>query len=608
MSQNIDIHKEFARFFNDEKLQQAAYVVSQKLAEGHTCVDVDQYNKQVEETGQERNEFTQTIDKKVLHNSDLVACDDSNIQPFVLYNDKLYLHRYFSYETEIIDSIKRLIGQGTKEKENRIALLNKHKNFIQELFNTHTINKDLSIEENTNWQLVAALIALLSNFSIITGGPGTGKTTTVAKILAVLYTLNPKYKVALAAPTGKAAARMKESLNNARNFLSINEDVKEKFDTIDAATIHRLLGYVKDSPYFRHNSDNPLNFDVLIVDESSMIGSSLMAKLLSAVKPESRIILLGDKDQLASVEAGSILGDICLTQKQCMNHITKENADWINQFTEEEQAKIHSSFVLKEGTGNILQEHIVELKRSHRFKSTEGIGKFSKAVINGVLNEEMITASVPADSEYVQVCNNYKSDELYTLIDHYKAYITEPDIKKALQKLNNVRFLCAVRQGDYGVNQYNQLIEGYLNNKGLIQARNLFYEHQPIMITQNDYNLGLFNGDIGIIRKDEKGKLKAWFEDPEYGIKSIHTGYLNAYDTVFAMTIHKSQGSEFTHVGIVLPNDDNSPLLTRELIYTGITRAKKSAVIFSSTEVLINGTERMVERASGITDRLLQGV
>ncbi len=608
MPQNIDIHKEFARFFNDKKLEQAAYIVSQKLAEGHTCLDVDKYNKQVEETEQEDRGYIQRIDKKVLQTSDLVSSDDRNVQPFVFYNDKLYLHRYFSYETEIIDSIKRLIEQGKHEKVNRIALLNKHKAIIQELFNNHSTDKDLSIEENTNWQLVAALTALLSNFSIITGGPGTGKTTTVAKILAVLYTLNPKYKVALAAPTGKAAARMKESLNSARDFLSINEDVKEKFDSIDAATIHRLLGYVKDSPYFRHNSDNPLNFDVLIVDESSMIGSSLMAKLLSAVKPQSRIILLGDKDQLASVEAGSILGDICLTQKQCMNHLTKENADWINQFTNKEQAKIHSSFILKMGQGNILQEHIVELKRSHRFKSTEGIGKFSKAVINGLLDEEMITTSIPTDGEYVQVCNNYKSDELYALMDHYKAYITEPDIKKALQKLNDVRFLCAVRQGDYGVNQYNQFIEQCLNDKGLIQPGSMFYENQPIMITQNDYNLGLFNGDIGIIRKDEEGKLKAWFEDPECGIKSIHIGYLNAYDTVFAMTIHKSQGSEFTYVGIILPKDDNSPLLTRELIYTGITRAKKSAVIFTSNEVLINGTRKMVERASGITDRLLEGV
>ena len=442
----------------------------------------------MEKTEQEDSGYTQRIDKKVLQSSDLVSSDDRNVQPFVFYNDKLYLHRYFSYETEIIDSIKRLIEQGKHEKGNRIALLNKHKAIIQELFNNHSTVKDLSIEENTNWQLVAALTALLSNFSIITGGPGTGKTTTVAKILAVLYTLNPKYKVALAAPTGKAAARMKESLNNARNFLSINEEVKEKFDSIDAATIHRLLGYVKDSPYFRHNSNNPLNFDVLIVDESSMIGSSLMAKLLLAVKPQSRIILLGDKDQLASVEAGSILGDICLTQKQCMNQLTKANADWINQFTNEEQAQIHSSIILNKELANILQEHIVELKRSHRFKSNEGIGKFSKAVINGMLDEEMITSSIPIDGEYVQVCNNYKSDELYALMDHYKAYITEPDIKEALQKLNDVRFLCAVRKGDYGVNQYNQFIEQYLNDKGLIQPGSIFYENQPIMITQNDYN------------------------------------------------------------------------------------------------------------------------
>lgn len=605
MPLHIDIHKEFASFFSDPEVRNAAYLVSKRLAEGHTCINIKKHNDSLTELSQDDEAMEQAIDTHELLKSGLVSQGTNATQPFILDGDNLYLHRYYTYESEIVEQISDFIHAENDEFDKKKSELNTHKDYIKTLFNNHEIDCNSNDEENINWQLVAALSSLTHNFSVVTGGPGTGKTTTVAKILSVLYTINPKLRVALAAPTGKAAARMKESLNFAKSQLAINDSIKAVFDDIVAATIHRLLGSIKNSPYFRHNADNSLIYDVIIIDESSMVGVSLMAKLLSAIKKNAQVILLGDKDQLASVEAGSIFGDICMTQDHCMNAVSSDFGTWLQEFSSNEQGKIREPFIKKTPLQNPLQEHITELKRSHRFKSNQGIGQFSKSVITGELSQEEIEAPPPKTGEYVQVCDKFDAPELYTLIDIYKEYIDENDIALALKKFNRVRFLCAVRHGKHGVNAYNRLIEEYLKQKKILNPIDGFYEHLPIMVTQNDYNLNLFNGDIGLLRFDKEGKLKVWFEDAEKGIRSVNPAYLKAFSTVFAMTIHKSQGSEFDYVGMVLPNNEQATILTRELIYTGITRAKKCAIVFSSHQVLKEGVQRQVERASGITRRLL---
>lgn len=612
----MDVHKEFASFFKDIKLEPAAYAVSLKLAEGHTCLNINKFNADLQGSSIEPDEIAQkTIEIDDLKQSPYVSEKANEIQPFILNNGNLYLQRYFSYESDIIRKINDLINNECNPEFNQEILL-KHKAFIFNLFADHKVYNEFSAEENINWQLVGAITAMLSNFSIITGGPGTGKTTAVAKLLAILYTIKPDVKVALAAPTGKAAARMKESLmaavirgenDNDQLIRELNEDMLQ-FNKLTASTLHRLLGYLPNTHYFKHNEDNPLDYDVVIVDECSMIGASLMAKLLHAIKPTSKLIMLGDKDQLASVEAGSIFGDICLTQKNCMNNISKERAAYINSFISEENARLNNQFIFESKISNPLQQHIIELKKSWRFKSTEGIGEFSHAVINSSLSDELLTKPTPENGQYVKVCNDYEADELISLMDVYKDYILEDDIATALVKMNQVRFLCAVRSGNYGVNHYNKLISSYLAEQGLLSPTGSFYQNQPIMITQNNKEYKLFNGDIGLIRKDsETDKFMAYFEDgdSENGYRAIPTSYLSEFTTVFAMTIHKSQGSEFEHVGIVLPNDEDSPLLTRELIYTAITRAKERAIIFSSNEVIKAGANRLVERASGITNRFI---
>jgi exodeoxyribonuclease V alpha subunit len=527
-----------------------------------------------------------------------VTVKDGAKRPFVLHNNRLYLQRYFNYETQILNRIKAFVEGEKGQAEKRIKELTAHTDFIKTLFSNTNFSESSIPAENVDWQLVAAVSGVLNNFTIITGGPGTGKTTTVAKILAVLYTINPKLKVALAAPTGKAAVRMAESLN--ASALDVNNDIKEKFQTMSPGTIHRLLKYVPDSPYFKHNKGNPVNYDVVIVDESSMIDVALFAKLLDAIGTETKLILLGDKDQLASVEAGSLFGELCKTQAG-LEVLSAKRAELINSFITDNRRQIPSDFILKERP-HLLSEHVIELKRSHRFTSDKGIGKFSKAIIKNdvqALHEYVDNNS----DEQILIDSKYDNEIFEQFVNGYEDYIKEPEIKKALQKLNRLRVLCAVREGEQGLYRLNTAIENSLRKKKLINKNSEYYENRPIIVTRNYYSLGLFNGDLGIIRPDENGVLKAWFEDSTNELKSVLPGYVAESETVFAMTIHKSQGSEYDKVLVVLPDNVNIPILTRELLYTAVTRAKSKVIVQASEEVILHTAERVVERASGIMER-----
>jgi exodeoxyribonuclease V alpha subunit len=447
------------------------------------------------------------------------------------------------------------------------------------------------------WQTAAAISGALNNFTIITGGPGTGKTTTVAKLLAVLFSMNPSLKVALAAPTGKAAARMAESLK-AASAKGLNSS--ELFNRLQPSTIHRLLRNVPGTTRFKFNADNPLHYDVVIIDECSMIDVALFAKLLDAIGKKTRLIMLGDKDQLASVEAGSLFGDLCQLQ-ETINRFSNERISFINSFVPEEEKKLPDSN--GDNPGTILSQHIIELKDSHRFSDTKGIGRFSKAVIsnNVPVLQEFIDVSQD-DQVSIDVNGSHAVFEEFIL--GYKEYILEKNISAALRSLNKLRVLCAVREGDQGLYTLNRHIEEFLRRKGLLKHAGEFYEHRPVMITRNNYRLGLYNGDTGILRYDEHGVLRAWFENTEGKIISVLPVYLTQIETVFAMTIHKSQGSEFDSVMVVLPVSTRSGLLTRELLYTAVTRAKIKVVIRSTPEIILDTALQQVDRGSGISDRL----
>ena len=591
-----DVHQQFAAFFKSETLRPFAWLVSKRLAEGHICINLNELNLLPEEALMPDAALLNTA-KKQLASEPLVSTATGEKQPFILHNHRLYLQRYFAYESSIVESINGFTAVEKQLRGERLQLLAAHENFIRSLSADGDIN-NLPAEEKIDWQQCAAILGVLNNFTIITGGPGTGKTTTVAKILAILYTIEPGLKVALAAPTGKAAIRMAESLKASR--LNVGVAVTEKFKTLLPTTIHRLLKYIPGSPYFRHDKSNPLVHDLVIVDEASMIDVALFAKLLAAIGPATRIILLGDKDQLASVEAGSLLGDLCQTQQQT-NVMSVQNAELLNSFIPLPDRKVTASYIAE--SNSVLFEHIIELKRSHRFTGGGGIGKFSRAIICSSFDDIEWFIDKNNDAQ-VTVDTDYSDSMFNNFISGYTDYIHEKDIAQALAKLNQLRVLCAVREGPQGLQAVNKKIETYLGRKGLINATAEFYEHRPIIVTRNYPELNLFNGDVGIIRADSNGNSKAWFEDSDKNLRAVLPGYITSAETVFAMTIHKSQGSEYKKVLVMLPSNADQPLLTRELLYTAITRAKEFVLLQASKEAVMFTVKRSVQRASGIMHRL----
>ncbi|OLY91448.1 DNA helicase/exodeoxyribonuclease V, alpha subunit [Cnuella takakiae] len=593
-----DVHFQFAAFFQNKALEPYVYLLSKKLAEGHICLQVTELDKELS-TDPLLAGYSFAGAKEVLQQQALVACTAGERQPFVLHQDRLYLHRYFQYETRILRRIEAFLEKEDAELNNRIALLQQQKDLIAQLFDTP------NAPAVPDWQLAAAITGVLHNFTIITGGPGTGKTTTVAKILALLFATNPQLKVALAAPTGKAAARMAESLKNAQ--LPVGEEISARFQLLTPSTIHRLLQNKAHSPYFKHDGDNPLPFDVVIVDESSMIDVALFAKLLSAIGPDTRLILLGDKDQLASVEAGSLFGDLCQAQALegdgAANRFDAHRLQLINAFVATNERQLPPSCLAT--SQHPLFQHVVELQYSHRFSGDAGIGKLSKAVIQG--NTEVLQQILNQNTdEEVVLDAAYDAALFEQFIWGYQAFIREGDTRKALKLLNNLRVLCALREGPQGVAETNRRIEQLLQRKRLIDRRGeQFYEHRPVMLSRNYYNLGLFNGDTGILRKDPRdGSLRVFFEKPDGDLVGVAPGLVPDCETAFAMTIHKSQGSEFTEVLVLMPQGKDLPILTRELLYTGITRARKKVLVQGAPESLVHAASRSVERGSGIINRL----
>lgn len=590
-----DIHFQFTELVKDNHLKPYAYLLSKRLDEGNICIDLNAEDLGVEYESwtDEVKELLPEFSDKGLSGSAILSNSPEDKKPFIVFNNKFYSYRYFNYETEIINKIKRFIEQEDEVVDSRQTELESHKDFVSTLQDT---NLDI-----TDWQLTGCLNAYLNNFSIITGGPGTGKTTTIAKLLALLYTTNPNLKVALAAPTGKAAIRMLESLKG--NALATTEPLKDKIEELEASTIHRLLGTIKNSPFFKHNEDNHLDFDVVIVDEASMIDVPLFAKLLSAMDPSKRLILLGDKNQLASVEAGSIFGDLCnssfIEEGDSLNAISENRIRFINPFL-----NINNS--IKPGNYSdtkLLHNHITELILNRRIsEEAKVIEHLSKAIMQED-DDHVLNLLQDAD-------NGLDLDIAYTeavfenFISSYKVYINEPDIKTAIEKLNSIRVLCAVREGKRGIYAINKKTESYFQKKGLLKPSADDYHNRPILVTQNNKELDLYNGDIGVIRRNGKRELTAYFLDKNQQVREVIPSFIGSYETVFAMTIHKSQGSEFNEVLVVLPDKTENRLLTKELFYTAITRAKNRVVIQGLEEIIRKTVKTRVHRVSGIIDRI----
>jgi exodeoxyribonuclease V alpha subunit len=506
---------------------------------------------------------------------------------------RLYLYRYWNYERELVQVIREKAALPPVEVDE--ALLS---GGLARLFPGQG-------GPETNWQKVAALGALWSRFSVISGGPGTGKTSTVVKILALILEQagDAEVRIALAAPTGKSAARLKESIRGMKAGLDCSEEVRARIPE-DVTTLHRLLGVRAGSVRFRHCRENRLPYSVVIVDEASMVALPLMAKLAEALDPGARVILLGDRDQLASVEAGAALGDIC-------------GGGRAEPYTPEFQA--FAARVAGEtlpvsaaaGARGFPNDSLTVLKKNYRFASESGIGGAARAVNAGeggralellkdASREDIRWQDAPAPEQLKQALAG-------RIVAGYAPYLAAAPVsaEQALRLFDAFRVLTALRQGPYGVAGVNALVEEILAEHGLIERGNRWYTGRPVMITVNDYNLKLFNGDIGIVLPDPDsgGSPRVCFPSPEGGVRKVSPVRLPAHDTVFAMTIHKSQGSEFDRVLMLLPASD-SEALTRELVYTGLTRAKSAVEIWGDEVVFRSAVSRRVERASGLREAL----
>ncbi len=510
-------------------------------------------------------------------------------RPLILDGDgRLYLYRYWRYEQELTRVIleKGAVSGGGIDEQLLAAGLAR---FFPG-----------SSGEGIDWQRVAAMAAVRKRFCVISGGPGTGKTSTVVKIIALLLeqAKGAPLRIALAAPTGKSAARLRESIRRMQENLDCTAAVKGLIPD-DVTTIHRLLGVRAGSNRFRHSEENPLPHDVVIVDEASMVALPLMAKLAVALKDDARLILLGDRDQLASVEAGAVLGDICGGGRK--EPFSAEFAGLV--------ARMTGDRVPVDAAATPLVDSLVVLKRNYRFGADSGIGEVGRRVNAGegaralaLLKDEgcrdMAWRNVPRP-------DGLKRALAETVTDGYGAYLAAGSPAEALERFDVFRILCALRQGPYGVAGINAIIEEILAEKGLIDMRNRWYRGRPVMIMVNDYNLKLFNGDVGIVFPDPgaEGAPRAFFPAPDGGVRKISPVRLPAHETVYAMTVHKSQGSEVDQVLMLLPDHD-SELLTRELIYTGITRAKSAVEIWGEKDVFVTAVSRRIDRKSGLRDML----
>ncbi len=602
-----DLDRHFARFIelqaggNRPLVALAAALTSRTRTEGHICLNLEALaGTPFPENPIEGVNPIQLPSlsgwTKELKISPVVG-SPGQFSPLVIdARHRLYLHRYWQYEQTLAAEILKRSSEAVDEANDE-GLRQK----LKDLFPAASAG-------TVNLQSVAAFAAARGKFCVISGGPGTGKTHTLVLILALLLDLDParKLRIAVAAPTGKAATRIQDSIRNIKSKLACREEIKSQLPE-NATTIHRLLGYRPDSASFRHHADKLLPFDIIAVDEASMVDLALMAKLFQAIPPAARVILLGDKDQLASVEAGAVLGDVCAAASG--GNFSKSFRQHFEKLTGQKLPVIPG---VQETSP--LGDRVVQLKKNYRFGEHSAIFQLSCAINEGRTKDIFNILSTPTGdgkSDLIPAALPGRAKLKETLkdkvIDGFSDFLKAAEPLQAMEALSRFRVLCALRQGPYGVAGLNDLIEKILEAAGLINCQNLWYYHRPIMITRNDYHLKLFNGDNGVIMTDHTtGEVRAFFPGPDNSLRQILPLRLPEHETAFAMTVHKSQGSEFDRVLLVLP-DRESPILTRELLYTGITRARKNVELWSDAEIFTAAVRRKISRQSGLRDALQAG-
>ena len=553
------------------------------LTAGHVCTDVEVLAASLKKPAARIRELM--LDSRV-------AAPDEAGEKLPLIIDgrgRIYLYRYFAYERRLAAAILDRIasapapppsGDGRRFLDARLAA------------------NAARLSGRPDWQRLAVTHALVNPLTIISGGPGTGKTTIVTTLIAALAMREPPPRIALAAPTGKAAARMEAALGG----------MMEKIDPAlasrlpkRASTIHMLLGARPESGEFRHHRHNPLPCDVLIVDEASMLDLSLAARLFDALPADCRIVMLGDRDQLSAVEAGAVFAELA-------GEATGGDSPDAPPEREGEPGFSASSAPGARRPG--LPGCVVRLRENYRFDAASPIGKMAALVVGGdagqltawlrELDDEALKWYPVGDELPARII-----DTLAAGFNAYAASVSRGDPGGALRAYESFCVLCVLRRGKRGVAGLNEAITRWLRPRlsGAPGYDSPWYHGRPVMVTENDYALGVFNGDIGITLLGKDGRLEVWFSDREGKIRSVPPPSLPAHQTAFAVTVHKAQGSEFENTALVLPETD-LPVLTRELIYTAVTRVKRRLAVYGSLEILRAAVSRPTVRRSGLAERL----
>ncbi len=578
------------------ELELGAALVSNYTGKGHACVNLEMLSgRSLPDELKEGDSDVICPQLKAwvetLTRSGVVG-RPGEFKPLIFSHPRLYLHRYWEYEKNVGNFILKRGGKiGNDSNFSRLALS------VDRLFP--------SSSDTTDWQKIAALAAATRQFCLITGGPGTGKTTTVAKILALLLEQaaveGKSLRILLSAPTGKAAARLQEALHAAKADLACEKRIKEIIP-VKGSTVHRLLSYQPLSKSFLYTHENPLPADVVVVDEASMIDLSLMAKLMYAIPAQCRLILLGDRDQLASVEPGSVLGDVCA--EQCSKTFSEKFIADVRDITGE-------SFVpdVRVMESNYC-DSIVALQKSYRFGRESGIGAVGLAVVEGKWEEAL---SLLERGDYADLAFRELSPSPAGLqemlrpkvLEHFAGFSSLTSAEDVLLSLHNFSILGALRHGPYGINAINRIVMEILKKEGLINSVSGIYQGKPIMITENNYDLGLYNGDTGIFfpDPDSAGQLRIYFAGAAGALRKLAPARLPPHEVSYAVTVHKSQGSEYDHVLLILP-DRMSKVLTGELVYTALTRAKKTVEVWGKRNIFAEAVRARISRDSGLRHNL----
>jgi exodeoxyribonuclease V alpha subunit len=576
----------------------AAALASLAVSEGHAGLDPTQPQRLIEADAEWPAPDVWLAQLRASPWVDVPETDDvvAGDAPLVLENGLLYLRRYREYERRLAVGLQRIATHPLAEADpGSLATL------FGQLFP--------QARDGVDHQARAAAVALRHPLVLVTGGPGTGKTTTIARLLVLLAAQAVQAdqalpRVALAAPTGRAAERMAESLRLAVQRLRLVGIAPALCDAMPSTgtTLHRLLGVIPDSPRFRHHADNPLPYDVVVVDEASMIDLPLMTKLVEAVADGTRLVLLGDPDQLPSVEAGDVL-----------SAVLRASGDGLGTQADDAQAL---RALLAPGALQPLAPprrfggRRVQLQRGYRQTDALDLAPLAHAVRDG--NSATALALLRVGTLAGVHFHEDQSDPLQhhreQLLGHWRGLGEAADPGVALANAGRIRLLTAVREGPQGARGLNARIEALLAGVPRPGMAPGYFHGRLLLITENSYRHRLFNGDIGICLIDRQGSVTAWFpgETPDQP-RGFHPGALPAHESAFAMTVHKAQGSEFDEVWLQLPRRDNR-VLSRELIYTGMTRARQSLHVLGSAEVVEAALARHASRLSGLAARLQGGV